>query len=642
MSAITAPPPGGTPAGGNRTISRTAHKPGRQLAHRPDEHVTHQPARRPLRRRALAVVTALLVLWGLVAAPSASAHAVVISTNPADGALLQTAPTQVSIVFSEAVELQLGAVRVFAPDGSRADVGSAGHPAGKADTVTIGLRPGLKNGTYVASWRVISADSHPVHGGFTFSIGTTSAPAAAGNTATPAGDKTVGFLFGIGRWLAFLGFALLVGPAFLALAGAPTLLRRKRARRVIAVGWFTLLFGTVVSLFLQGPYGAGFGLGKVFDGEVIQATMHTRLGTALAWRLVLLGAAGVLVSWLASQLADASKRSRLIAGAAGAAIAIGMAVTWAAADHSGTGDQVPLALPVDVAHLLAMAVWVGGLTVLTVAILWQPRKKAAADGTRAGVSGANGPETKGFEAKGSEANGSEAGKAADPEFTDADAVTAIRRFSPIALTAVAVLAASGTYQGWRQVRTWDALTTTDYGRLLLIKVCLVAIMIALGFLARRRLEARKPDLPTLRRSVAAEFCIALVVLAVTSVLVESQPARETVNRVISVSEPFDTGAPNGKGTVNMTLDPARVGIDTLHVYILGPDGQQESVPEVTAMLALPSQEIGPLPVKLQNAGPGHYISSTATFPYPGDWQVIVVVRTTDVDESTVLLNARVG
>lgn len=577
------------------------------------------PARRPPRRRFLAAVTALLVLWGLVAAPGASAHAVVISTNPADGSLLATAPSQVSIVFSEAVELQLGALRVFAPDGSRADVGSAGHPAGHADTASIGLRPNLKDGTYVVSWRVISADSHPVHGGFTFSIGTTSAPAAAGSAAAPAGDKTVGVLFGIARWLAFLGFALLVGPAFLALAGAPKLLRQKRARRVIAAGWFTLLLGTVAALFLQGPYGAGFGLGKVFDGDVLQATMHTRLGTALAWRLVLLGAAGVLVSWLVTRLADAPKRSRLIAGAAGAVLAVGMAVTWAAVDHSGVGDQVALALPVDVTHLLAMAVWVGGLTALTVAILWQPRRKAA------------------------DASEAETGSGAAAEsLSEDDALDAIRRFSPVAFTAVIVLAASGFYQGWRQVRTWDALTTTDYGRLLLIKVSLFAVMVALGFLARRRLQARKPDLPTLRRSVAAEFGIALVVLAVTSVLVESQPARETVNRVASASQPFDTGSANGKGTVNITLDPARVGIDTLHIYILGPTGEQEAVPEVDAMLSLPAQEIGPLPVKLQNAGPGHYISSTATIPYPGDWQVIVVVRTTDIDESTVILNVRVN
>jgi copper transport protein len=577
------------------------------------------PARRPLRRRFLAAVTALLVLWGLVAAPSASAHAVVVSTNPADGSLLATAPSQVSIVFSEAVELQLGALRVFAPDGSRADVGSAGHPAGKADTASIGLRPDLKNGTYVVSWRVISADSHPVHGGFTFSIGTTSAPAAAGNAAAPAGDKTVGVLFGIARWLAFLGFALLVGPAFLALAGAPKLLRQKRARRVIAAGWFTLLLGTVAALLLQGPYGAGFGLGKVFDGDVLQATMHTRLGTALAWRLVLLGAAGVLVSWLATRLADAPRRSRLVAGGVGAVLAVAMAATWASVDHSGVGEQVALALPVDITHLLAMAVWVGGLTALTVAILWQPRKKAGDT-----ASAETGPDDSG------------------DSLSDDDALDAIRRFSPVAFTAVVVLAASGFYQGWRQVRTWDALTTTDYGRLLLIKVSLFAVMVALGFLARRRLQARKPDLPTLRRSVAAEFGIALVVLAVTSVLVESQPARETVNRVASASQPFDTGAANGKGTVNITLDPARVGIDALHVYILGPTGEQEAVPEVTAMLALPAQEIGPLPVKLQNAGPGHYISPTATFPYAGDWQVIVVVRTTDIDESTVILNVRVN
>jgi copper transport protein len=105
--------------------------------------------------------------------------------------------------------------------------------------------------------------------------------------------------------------------------------------------------------------------------------------------------------------------------------------------------------------------------------------------------------------------------------------------------------------------------------------------------------------------------------------------------------PFDTGSPGGTGTVNVVIDPARAGIDTLHIYVLGPNGQQEAVPEVTASLDLPTQQIGPLPLKLDNAGPGHYTTADATFPVAGSWQVIVTVRTTDTDEATVLLVAEV-
>jgi copper transport protein len=555
-----------------------------------------------MRRRVTGALAALILLWGFFAAPAASAHATVVSTDPPDGTLLQTAPDHVSVVFNEAVELQFGALRVFASDGSRADDGSATHVGSQANTATVPLHSGLKNGTYTVSWRVISADSHPVHGAFTFSIGNTSTPDTAA-VASSNGSQAVGDLYGVTRWIAYLGFALLVGSAALMIAFAPVLARDHRARRVLAGGWFVLLVGSVGALLLQGPYGAGFGLGRALDPGVVHATLRTRLGKALGWRLVLLGATGLVVSWIATQLPTAPVKTRRLMGAAGAVLATALAVTWSAADHSSVGKQVGLALPADVLHLLAMATWIGGLALLTVGVLWR-----------------------------------------DPvEISVAGRADIVKRFSPVAFSCVGVLAATGFYQGWRQVGTLSALTGTDYGRLLLIKAGCFAVLIALGAFARRKLAAADPDLKVLRLSVAAEFGIALFVLGVTALLVESQPAQATVSAPVSVSTAFDTGAPNGtgRGTVNLVVAPAKVGLDTVHVYILGENGQQESVPEVDVALELPSKQIGPLAVKLVTAGPGHYIGSDATIPFTGSWQVAVTVRTTAIDEATVVLPVQV-
>jgi copper transport protein len=556
------------------------------------------------RRRVVAVLTAVLCVWGLFAASSASAHATVVSSDPADGALLATAPSRVTVTYNEAVSLQLGALRVFAPDGSQVEVGSADHLDGKPQTASVPLKSGLRNGTYVVSWRVISADSHPVRGAWTFSIGATSAPNSGGAEAAPTGSRTLGVLFGIARWLAYLCFAALAGGALFLIAFAPKLADDRRLRAIIGGGWFVLLLGTVASLLLQGPYGGGFGLGRTFDVDVLRATLHTRLGTALAWRLILLGAAGVMVSWIATRLAEASVRARQAVGGVGAAIAVALATTWSVADHSGTGSQVALALPADVLHLLAMAAWIGGLAALASSVL--------------------GPQTAALD--------------------DDARLTLVRRFSTTAFAAVCVLAATGVYQGWRQVRHWDALFDTDYGRLLIIKSSIFLVLLALGFLARRILAAKSPDLPRLRRSVAAEFGLALAVLAVTALLVESQPAAEAAPKAgpVSASSPFDTGSANGTGTVNVTLDPARVGPDQLHIYVLDKNGAQESVPEVDSSLALPAQQLGPIPVKLQLAGPGHYTASNVVVPMAGKWQVLVTVRTTDIDQATVIVNVDVS
>ena len=557
-----------------------------------------------LRRRVIAVLTAVLCIWGLAVAPQASAHATVVSTDPADGALLATAPARVTATYSEAVSLQLGALRVFAPDGTQVEVGTADHLNGKPDTASVPLKAGLKNGTYVVSWRVISADSHPVRGAWEFSIGTTSAPNSGGARATPSGSRTVGVVYGIARWLAYLGFAALVGGALLLIAFAPKLAHDRRLRLLIGGGWFALLLGTVAALLLQGPYGAGFGIGRMFDVDVLRETLHTRLGTALAWRLILLGAAGVMVSWIATRLAEAPVRARQVVGGVGAALAIGLAVTWSVADHAGTGSQVALALPADMLHLLSMATWIGGLAALAASVL--------------------GPQVAGID--------------------DDERLKLVRRFSTTAFAAVCVLGATGIYQGWRQVRHWDLLFDTDYGRMLIIKSSIFLVLLALGFLARRILAATSPDLARLRRSVAAEFGLAVVVLAVTALLVESQPAAETAPKAgpVTASTPFDTGSVNGTGTVTVTLDPARVGPEQVQISVLDKTGKAESVPEVDASLALPAQQLGPIKVDLKTAGPGHYTASNVLVPMTGTWQVIVTVRTTDIDQSTVILNMNVG
>jgi copper transport protein len=282
-----------------------------------------------------------------------------------------------------------------------------------------------------------------------------------------------------------------------------------------------------------------------------------------------------------------------------------------------------------VLHLLAMATWVGGLTALAASVLATstPATSVLATSTLATsvlATSTPAPQVAGID--------------------EEARLGLVRRFSTTAFTAVCVLAATGVYQGWRQVRHWDALFGTDYGRMLVIKSSIFLVLLALGFLARRALAAPSPDLTRLRRSVAAEFGLALAVLAVTALLVESQPASPPTPtaRPLTISTPFDTGSANGTGTVTATLNPARVGTSDVQISVLDKTGQPESVPEVDASLALPAQQLGPIKIKLQAAGPGRYTASGVVVPMAGAWQVLVTVRTTDIDQATVILNATVS
>ncbi|OLE27905.1 MAG: hypothetical protein AUG49_03900 [Catenulispora sp. 13_1_20CM_3_70_7] len=494
----------------------------------------------------------------------------------------------VSVTFDEPVELEFGSLRVFDPGGARVDDGDPAHPAGRGDTVAVRLRGGLPRGTYTASWRVISADSHPVAGAFTFSVGAASATSVNQGTLNGHGSAVVGAVYGVARGVAYLSFAMLIGAATFLFVCWPAGASVARARRVLVLSWAMLTVDSCSVLALQGPYAAGFGLGSALDFSVLHRTLQTRLGVALTIRLALLILAAGAIAWMAARLASASVTRRRVVGGVCGAMALGLAGTWAWADHAGTGSQVALAVPMDVLHLCTMAVW----------------------------------------------------------------LRAVPRFSAIALSCVSILVITGTYQSWRRIGSVPALTGTAYGRLLLLKLLGFTLLIGLGYLARtwkaeqfggRRLA---PALITgsgrldpeavaqLRRSVAVETAVAAAVLALTAALVNTEPAREAYTAPVSTTVAFDTHGPHGTGTIEVVVTPARLGADSFHLSVLGPTGGAEAIPELRAALRLPSHAIGPLPVALTDAGPGHY-TATAPIPIAGSWQLVLTVRTSDIDETTV-------
>ncbi|EFH31328.1 predicted protein [Streptomyces pristinaespiralis ATCC 25486] len=367
---------------------------------------------------------------------------------------------------------------------------------------------------------------------------------------------------------------------------------------------------------------------------------------------------------------DGAEKKDLTFGLAigGSVVAAGIAATWALSEHASTGIQPSVAMPVDVLHLLAVAVWLGGLATLLTALY-----RSAAVERRA-----------------------------------------VRRFSTVAFVSVVVLAATGLYQSWRQVGSWSALTGTTYGQLLLLKVGLVAVMVGVAWISRRwtaqlaevaeaegatevagaeeaeeaeekdkdagtsvdpareaQLARQKAAVATaerkrnrdadhersgLRRSVLAETGVAVVLLAVTTVLTSTEPGRteETAKAgnaqaapaapagPTEIRMPFDTGGPKGKGTVRLTLDPALSGANDMHVWIESPDGKALDAPEVKISFTLKAKEIGPLPITPDRITAGHWTASAVQIPMPGDWQVKVTVRTSDIDQTTIDKNIKIG
>lgn len=538
---------------------------------------------------ALGLASALVLIAG-----PASAHAVLEGSTPAANAVLRTPPTQVVLHFDENVSLLPTSVRVFAPDGSRADNGIVGHAQGDGTTASVGL-DAPRRGTYLVSWRVISADSHPVSGAYTFSVG---APSAAPTATTLHNVPSVAGLLGIARWIGYAGSSLLLGGLAFGLLCRPR--REPLVRRLMLGGAAGLALGAAIGLLAQGALDAGLGLSALGRPSLVREVLGTTYGRATLARLVLaaLGAAAVLfVRGLWAQML------------ATILLAVGIGVSFAAAGHAVAGSHRDLTMVVDCIHVIGASVWLGGLVMLVVTL--RPR---------GGVG---------------------------------DVIDVTRRFSRVAMTCVVALVATGTYQAWRQVGSWGAFSATTYGRELLIKILVVAAAIALAAGSRwwlwRALRppvvveaataSAAPPQPSssaapvgqLRRTVASEMALGALVLGITSALVATEPAATAYRPVVSANLTIEGDL------VQVSAIPAAERAMDLHLYVFGPDQQPTNPKQITATVSLPSQQIGPLPVRLYQGGPGHW-AAAVTVPVAGDWQLAVTVRTTAIDESTQYLD----
>lgn len=683
------------------------------------------PPGRPVPRFRHLVLLFLAVTGALLAgAAPASAHAALTGSDPQQGAVVETAPEQVSLTFSEDVAMSSGSVRVLDPAGKRVDSGKVGHPGGT--TYTVGLHSGLPDGTFTVAYQVVSADSHPVSGAFTFSIGAPSKTTAVVADQN-AGGGLVGALYGIARYVSYAGFILLVGGAAFVLGCWPRGAGIKSVQRVVVSGWTALTAATLALLLMRGSYTGSGKFGDIFDMTLLGQVLQTKSGAALTSRLLLLAAAALFIAVLfgayvkRAEDGDRKEVRDLTFGLSvgGAVVAAGLAATWAMAEHASTGLQAGLAMPVDILHLLAVAAWLGGLTTLLTALYRAPSIEASA----------------------------------------------VRRYSRVAFCSVVALAVTGLYQSWRQVGSWSALTGTRYGVLLLIKVGLVAVLVGIAWFSRRwtgrlseqlssentadaeaavatvgqqrstekkskvtvgrgaekgaeeaaetsaeegaetvaeegaetgpdsedvdvdveragakgaaghdperaaQLARQRAAIDTarakrtrdadphrfgLRRSVLAEAGVAVVLLAVTTMLTTTEPGRteeeatsatssaQTRSGPLSLKLPFDTGATDGKGTVLVDLDPGRTGTNEMHLYVQRAGGRAFDVPEVKISFTLEAKKIGPLAVVPDRIATGHWTAAGVQIPQAGDWKIAVTVRTSDIDQVTVTKNAKIG
>jgi copper transport protein len=206
----------------------------------------------------------------------------------------------------------------------------------------------------------------------------------------------------------------------------------------------------------------------------------------------------------------------------------------------------------------------------------------------------------------------------------------------VAAICVVVLIATGVYAAWRDLGGWGALTGTEQGVLLLVKLVVMAMLLVAAAFSRRwvraRTAAKSPDrwreVRGMRWSVGAESALAAGVLAVTAALVAVPPGRNDWRPASS----FDLTA--GPVRVQLSVVPLGPNRLDLHAYTFSETGAPRDVPELTATADEPALNIAGLPVRFLNAGPGHFLANGVTLPASGEWTVDLRVRTSGIDEYT--------
>jgi copper transport protein len=538
------------------------------------------------------------VLGVLAVATPAWGHAMLVETSPADGARLDESPGVIRLVFNEPVDVPVAAVRVFDATGERVDGGDAGHGSDPAEVVVT--VPGQPDGAYVVTWRATSADGHPVRGAFVYQVGDGSAAVDETLVASLLGESE-GVPFAVAgwllRWLTYGGALLAAGGAafLLLVARAESLVVGTLIRRAAVVG----IAGSVLQVPVLAAEATGLGLSAVVSAPALAGALTSSVGAAGLVRV-----AALWVLWRWATLAGPLPRAAGFAGVVLAELLTG---------HTRTADPAWVAFGADAIHVSGAAVWVGGLAALALLLR------------------------------------SDTGE--DPGTT----ALLVGRFSNVAVWSVAALSAAGLALAWVEVRALSALTSTTYGWTLVAKVAVVVAVIAVaaynnrvlvpaitrpvpddaaatvGGSATDTLAPPRVALDRMKRSLSVELAGLALVVAVTALLVNLQPAAEAAG----VSGPYSTFVAFGDSQLNVVVDPNRAGRNEIHLYVLTTGGLPALVSgDAEVELSLPAEDIGPIVRPLQVAGPGHYVHIGPELAFAGEWVITVRQRVSQFEERT--------
>ncbi len=576
----------------------------------------------PIRWRwpaAISIAVAWTVLCLLIPSAGVLAHANLVEASPAPNSVLDEAPSQIVIWFTEPIEPNLSEIRVLDATGARVDKGSTSFDPKGPTVMSVGLGP-VPDGTYTVAWKNVSTiDGHRVRGSFLFSVGV---PIEKAELETPDEPLLQSPAEPLLRWLVLVSaLAMVGGMAFDLLVSRPVLLAMQAQAAFRTLGtrltscsykltWAAIIVFVAASslqLLVQGSLIHEVSVVGAIGAPVWSTLRETAWGGIWLWRVGLTAvfaivmAALALLAWRsAAQSTGGGWRglARMLIGVLALGVGGGILWTLSLTSHgAATTGMRTAALISDFMHLLAAAVWVGALFHLCLAIplvlrTLSPRQRR-------------------------------------------DCLSRLMpRFSVVAGLSVAVLVVTGVFNGWAQVTVPEALGT-PYGRALVLKVVLVGILLVFGALnllwVRPGLARRDGREVWLKRFVTAEVVLAILVLGAVGLLTSLEPARQVASRQgLGVPETPVFQDTNEGTTMSFKVEPAIVGANNLNILLedrLG--GPITSATDVRVRVKYLDADLGEESSSAVPVGDGSYALEGVPLSIAGDWQAELLVTRPD-------------
>ena len=437
----------------------------------------------------------------------------------------------------------------------------------------------LPDGVYTVAWRTVSAiDGHVAAGSFAFSIGVgVPAPAIASvaGTSGSEGSSAISTASIVSRWLLYLGLVGMLGAVFV---GAVVARRRGRwLVRLTGAAWLLAIGGAALLVATQAS-DAGVGIGDLAG---------TTLGTAAVARVVPLFAAGLLL--ILARTATARLEGALL-GLVGVIAALEMLLD-AIVSHAAATPLPWANIALQWVHFLTVGVWLGGLAGLLVELRGAPGDEKGA---------------------------------------------IVRRFSRWATLGLAVVALTGMVRAAVELGTIDALTSTDYGRLILAKVALLGGLGGLGAINHfRNVPRAGSTLTGLRRVGSVEILAGAIVLFVASLLVNVPPPTDTAAAAGGPPVTAPTGL-DAKGNdyatsvkLDLAISPGTAGPNTFRATAVDYDtGAPISVGSIELRFTDPGRpDVASSTLRLAPAGGSTFVASGANLSLGGTWSITALVET---------------